>query len=71
VVAIWSAVDEEWATAQLSPSSEEEGHAWETEYERDSGLIGWLPFPSLPNVKALSRLGGQWIGLNGKGSGFK
>jgi hypothetical protein len=48
VVAIWCPATNQWAIAQLSPCTEEEGRGWETEWEYDSSLIGWLPMPCLP-----------------------
>jgi hypothetical protein len=51
VVALWCRVTEEWAIAQLSPCSEDEGVGWETEWEKSASMIGWLPFPDMPKRK--------------------
>ena len=48
VMAIWCFVQEEWAIAQLAPCSEDDGRGWETEWEKGSSLLGWMPLPSLP-----------------------
>jgi hypothetical protein len=61
VMAIWCLVQEEWAIAQLAPCSEDDGRGWETEWEKGSSLIGWMPLPSLPNVKEHTPKGAEDI----------
>lgn len=66
VMASWCLVQEEWAVAQLAPCSEDEGRGWETEWESNKNLKGWMPLPSLPNVQAMASADTQTPKSNGQ-----
>lgn len=53
-VAAWCEVSQRWAVATMQAVAEDDGKLdvyFETEYEKASELLGWMPLPEKPRAK--------------------